>query len=111
MSFYEKVKALCEKEGFVISNLGNVLPDNNITKGSISKWKSGTKPRAKNIKAIADYFGVPVDYLTDDEKELTADKNRDIKTALFGEGVTVTDEMWNELMTFVDYLKNKYNID
>ena len=110
MSFYEKVKALCEREGFVISNLGNVLPDNNITKGSISKWKSGTKPRAKNIKAIADYFGVTVDYLTDDSVELTPDENRDIKTALFGEGVTVTDEMWNELMTFVDYLKNKYNI-
>ena len=110
MSFYEKVKALCAKEGLVISNLGKVLPDNNITKGSISKWKNGATPRAKNIKAIADYFGVPVEYLTDDQKELVSDENRDIKAALFGEEVTVTDEMWNELMTFVDFLKTKYNI-
>ena len=111
MTFYEKVKLLCENEGFEISNLGEKLPENKIAKSSLSRWKSGTKPRIKNIKAIADYFGVPVDYLTDDDKELVPDENRDIKAALFGEGVTVTDEMWNELLNFVEFLKTKYNID
>lgn len=110
MTFYEKVKELCEKEGFEISNLGKNLTEFNIAKSTISQWKNGAKPRAKNIKAIADFFGVPTDYLTDDDKELIPEENRDIKTALFGEGVTVTDEMWNELMTFVEFLKTKYNI-
>lgn len=65
MTLYEKVLNLCHKEGFEISNLGENLGIS-ITKGSISKWKNGAKPRADTIKSIADYFKVPVSYLTDE---------------------------------------------
>ena len=67
MTMYEKIQALCKKEGFEISNLGEYIPEVNITKGSISKWKSGAVPRANTLKAIADHFHVTPEYLTSDE--------------------------------------------
>lgn len=67
MTMYEKIQALCKKEGFEISNLGEHIPGITITKGSISKWKTGAKPRASTLKKIADYFNVSSDYLTSDE--------------------------------------------
>ena len=30
-------------------------------------WKKGATPRASTLRAIADYFGVSVEYLTNDE--------------------------------------------
>lgn len=65
MTLYEKVQILCKREGFEISNLGEKLGIS-VTKGSISKWKSGAMPRANTVKAIADYFGVSPEYLTSD---------------------------------------------
>lgn len=65
MTLYEKVQSLCKSEGFEISNLGEKL-NIGITKGTISKWKTGATPRASTIRAIADYFGVDAEYLTDD---------------------------------------------
>lgn len=64
MTLYEKIQMLCKREGFEISNLGEKIPGLSITKGSISKWKSGAMPRANTIKAIAEYFGVAPDYLS-----------------------------------------------
>lgn len=67
MTLYEKVQTLCKNEGFEISNLGEKIPGISITKGSISKWKSGAMPRAATIKTIAEYFGVTPEYLTSSE--------------------------------------------
>lgn len=64
MTLYEKVQALCEGEGFAISNLSEKIPGVKLTRGTISGWKKGAKPRADTLKAIADYFGVDVNYLT-----------------------------------------------
>jgi len=64
MTLYEKIQLLCKREGFEISNLGEKIPGLSITKGSISKWKSGAMPRANTIKAIAEYFGVTSEYLS-----------------------------------------------
>ena len=66
MTFYEKVQMLCRDNGFEISKIRDMIPDLKVSTGAISGWKSGAKPRADKIKAIADYFGVSVEYLTGD---------------------------------------------
>lgn len=66
MTTYEKIKELCEKEGFAISSLCSKIPNLSVNKASISGWKNGSKPRPDKLKAIADYFGVSVDYFSDD---------------------------------------------
>lgn len=67
MALYEKVKQLCKSRGIEISNLGVALGIP-LTRGTVSKWQNGAKPRASTLKAIADYFGVTVEYLTNDEE-------------------------------------------
>ena len=67
MSTYEKIKTLCEKHGFAISSIGQKIPGISINKASISGWKNGSRPRPDKIKAIADYFGVSIEYLLNDD--------------------------------------------
>lgn len=67
MTTYEKVKELCENAGFSISSISQKIPGLSINKASITGWKNGSKPRPDKIKTIADYFGVSVGYLTNDE--------------------------------------------
>ena len=63
MTLYEKVEMLCKQKGINISNLGDALGIK-VDKSTISHWKRGAVPRASTVKAIADYFEVTVDYLT-----------------------------------------------
>lgn len=67
MTMYEKVRNLCKSKGLEISHLCQVLPDVKLSKSTISGWKCGAVPRAGTIKAIADYFGVTPEYLTNDD--------------------------------------------
>lgn len=66
MTTYEKIKELCENAGFSISSIGQKIPGISINKASITGWKNGSKPRPDKIKAIAEYFGVSPEYLTND---------------------------------------------
>lgn len=63
MTLYEKVEMLCKQKGINISNLGDALGIK-VDKSTISHWKKGAVPRASTVKAIADFFEVTVDYLT-----------------------------------------------
>lgn len=65
MTAYEKIKNLCEKQGFSISALSDHIPDLKITRASISGWKKGSKPRPENLLLIAKYFNLPVSYFND----------------------------------------------
>jgi transcriptional regulator with XRE-family HTH domain len=71
MTIYEKIKQLCENEGFAISSISDKIPGLNINKSSTTGWKNGAKPRADKIKIISDYFGVPVSYFSEDVKKPT----------------------------------------
>ena len=62
MSLYERIKQLCIKEGIEISNLGKVVGIS-LNKSTISQWQHGATPRRGTVKAIADFFGVSVEYL------------------------------------------------
>ena len=63
MTLYEKVEMLCKQRGINISNLGDAVGIK-VDKSTISHWKKGAVPRASTVKAIADFFEVTVDYLT-----------------------------------------------
>lgn len=88
MTMYERIQNLCRNRGFEISNLGDNLPGISLTKGTISKWKSGAVPRANTLKAIADFFGVSPEYLLsepiDDSTEPPVPKNKGVKIPVLG---------------------------
>ena len=58
---FEKIKTLCEKREISIYRLEKDL---GFSESSICKWKF-SKPSAEKIKAVADYFGVSIEYFLD----------------------------------------------
>ncbi|MGN0787081.1 MAG: LexA family protein [Christensenellales bacterium] len=72
MNTYERIKTLCEREGFSVSSICQHIPGLSINRSSITGWKNGAKPRPAVVKAIAEYFNVSIDFLlckTDDPNE------------------------------------------
>lgn len=58
MTFYEKVKSLCEVRGISISSLALEL---GFSKSTTTNWKNSENlPRAATVKKVADFFGITV---------------------------------------------------
>ena len=79
MPFYENYVYLCNQ---INKSPSAVAIELKLGKPSVSRWKSGTKPRDSTLLRVADYFGVSVEDLMGDnirneaeEKEATEGKN------------------------------------
>lgn len=59
--FYQRITKLCEERGISLTKLAQ-----DVGKGSATAtgWKKGSAPRSETLLAIAEYFGVPVSFLT-----------------------------------------------
>lgn len=58
--FYEKFSALCKSRKKTPSA---VLEEIGLTRSTASFWKKGSVPSSENLQKLAEYFGVPTDYL------------------------------------------------
>ena len=110
---YSRIDELCKQNN---TNVTAMCRELKIQRSSLSELKAG---RAKSISAdkvakIADYFNVPAIYITDGIMQQPTDINIDnnpeeiAKVALFGGDTEVTDEMWQEVQQFVDFVKQKH---
>ena len=63
---YEIIKELCRKSGTTITALEKDL---GFGRGSLSKLKNGGQASGDRLKKVADYFGVSVAYLMDEQTE------------------------------------------
>ena len=64
--FYDKFLELCNQK----NNAPSVVADElGFARSSITKWKSGATLRSANLKRVADYFGVPVSYFSEEDQE------------------------------------------
>lgn len=65
--FWDNFLLLCDRAGkspnAVAAEIGFK------SSGTVTGWKDGTIPYERNLKKIAEYFGVTVDYLLTGEKE------------------------------------------
>lgn len=86
-----------------------LLTDLKLGKNSFVNWESrGTIPNGETLSKIADYFGVTVDYLLGTEpKPSTAVTDDDLKFALFNGAEGITDEMFDEVKAFAEFVKNR----
>lgn len=64
--FYKKYIELCNSKGLTPSYVGLQI---GVTKATVSGWKKGSLPRDTQLQKIADYFGVPVSYFSEEFKE------------------------------------------
>ena len=80
-----------------------------------TQYETGvSEPDFETLVKLADYFNVSVDYLlgrTDSAQPAytapPAESDDDIKVALFGGAGEVTPEMWDEVLNFIEFVKEK----
>ena len=107
--FYDKFVCLCEQKGISPSGAAVAM---GINKATVTNWKKNfengndIKPTTEVLNKISEYFEVSIDYLVSDSNRLNITEN-DIKFALFGDG-DITDEMYDEVKNFAEYVKQKY---
>lgn len=66
VNFYNNFVKLCKEKGLKPSRAGI---EAGIPKQTVSNWKAGRKPSDTYIAQLADYFGVPVSYFSEEFKE------------------------------------------
>lgn len=108
--FYDVFLSLCNKANIKPSKAAEEC---GINRSNVSLWKSkGYTPRGDALQALADYFGVSVDYLLGNEpKEKTpaeADVTFDDFTyAMYGESRELTEDDKNMLLDMARMLKKR----
>ena len=103
---YDLIEELCIKKGVTVTTL---CRECKIPRSTLSDYKKG---RIKSLSAdtlckIADFFDVSVGYLCG--SPLTVANEEELKIMLFGKGVVVTDEMWQEVKDYAQFVKQKYS--
>lgn len=103
---YDLIEELCIKKGITVTAL---CRECNIPRSSLTDYKKG---RIKSLSTdtlckIADYFDVSVGYLCGGESSKLDESA--LKTALFGNDVVVTDEMWIQVKNYAGYIKQIYS--
>lgn len=68
-----RVMELCEKKGITVNRLEREVP--NLAQGSIKNWDKHM-PSIDRVAAVADYFGVSIDYLYGYENDYEKDLKR-----------------------------------
>lgn len=83
--FWQRFEELCKRNG---SKPNPVATSLGISSGAVTKWKqTGITPNGKTLNAIADYFGVSVDYLIG---KTDIPNKKEKPTA-------ISDELWNKI--------------
>lgn len=103
---YARIEELCRKKGINVTQLCSAC---NIPRASLSDYKSGKKKSlsAEVLSKISDYFDVSVDFLYG--KAPKGVDEQSLKIALFGGSSDVTDEMWDEVKRYAQYIKERKN--
>lgn len=112
--FFDRFEELSKSKGKPTTAIGEEL---GISKSTMSYWRNNRKATPKNsvLQQLAIYFDVSTDYLlgnTDIKNPPEQQTPEEIaKVALFGGDGEVTDEMWQEVMNFAQYIKNQRKND
>ncbi len=67
---YERIKELCKNRGITLKELETAVGVGNRT---IYRWDQNS-PSIEKVCAVAEYFGVPVDYIVKGEKPSSSDR-------------------------------------
>lgn len=94
MGIVERIKELCDSHG---TNFAEVERKVGLSNGQIRRWDEAS-PKVHNIKKVANYFNVPLDYLLDGETNgnfpqptSTDDLDEMLDTAMSFDGKPLTE--------------------
>lgn len=107
--FSQRLKQLRKSFGITQTEFAKEF---NISQGTIGMWETGQRtPDIEMLSKIARRFNVSIDYLlgeTDETKKSPSVSDEDIKFALFGGEGEITDEMWEAVREYAQFVKEKY---
>ncbi len=113
MLFFSRFEELAKEKGMSTSAVAAQL---GIAKTTVSYWRQNPSaaPKTEQLLKIARYFHVSTDYLlgnTEIKNPPSASTPEEVaKVALFGGAEGVSEQAWNEVEDFVEYIKQKYNL-
>lgn len=107
---YKRIEALCQKEGITITEMCRRA---GVPRANLTELKMGRQQTLgmSALERISKYFKVSVVSLihSDVEKapasEETGERDDELKFALFGGGGEITDEMFEEVKAFAQWVK------
>ena len=106
--FFNRFKALCDEKNISVYR---ACTDIGLNRSAVAKWKDGGTPNGTTAGKLADYFGVTTDYLLGQSDERSPARKsvseEDIKFALFGGDGEITDEMYDEVKRFAQFIKER----
>lgn len=107
--FYTRLKEITSKHGTTPTALSREL---GLSTGNVGSWAKGKTPSIKVLQKIADKFNTTTDYLlgnTDNPNPISVKEvnDDDIKFALFGGEEGITDEMYEDVKAYAEFIKNK----
>lgn len=111
----EKLKSLRTIRKLTMEQLSDKLNskyNTRINKSMISKWENGVgEPSLENIRALASFFDVTLDYLLGIDNVCVAESFIDYETTIAAhhEGEDWTEEELKELEDFKQYVLSKRN--
>lgn len=108
MNCVDRVKTICKERKIPIYKLEKDLGFSN---GYIGQLRKGVLP-VERLEMVATYLGVSTDHLLGKEKTPTKSGERkvsdeDIKFALFGGDGDITDAMYDEVLRFAAFVKQR----
>lgn len=108
MSIGHKIKSARLAKGYTQEELGQML---GVQKSAIAKYESGRVVNIKRstLKKISEILDIKPSELISEEKEISTVTENDLKIALFGGSGEVTDEMWEEVKNFAEFVRKKNN--
>ena len=110
---YKRIEELCKGQGITITEMCRRA---GVLRANLTELKMGRQQTlgVNSLERIAKYFNVPVGSLVRAEENETAPaaeagavSEEDLKFALFGGDQEITDEMYNEVLQFAQFVKNK----
>lgn len=102
--FAQVLRLLRVEKGLSQQELANALK---ISKSSVNMYERGERqPNFETLELIADYFNVDIDYLLGRTNKTTKIIQPDTLAAHF-EGENFTEDELEEIMNFVEFIKNK----
>ena len=96
-----RIRELRKRTGMTLDELAAQLE---VARATLGFWEQGRyQPSNEMLLRLSEIFGVSVDYILG--KDTVSDG--DLKVALFGGDGNVTDEMWEEVKRFAEYVRDK----
>jgi len=104
--FWEIFYDLCVKQN---TKPLQVVKELSIASGAITSWKNGSIPNGANLKKLADYFGVTVDFLMGNKAKSESEQYEENVITYCKNGKVVKKQLSSEqmdmLITMIEALR------